>query len=358
MPNSLLFIPDISGFTEFVQNTEIEHSRHVIAELLEVLINANTQDLLLAEIEGDALFFYRENYTPSQEQLLAQFENMFTAFYSHLKILEKNRVCSCSACATAPKLQLKIVAHSGSVQFIDVHNTHKPFGEAVIVAHRLLKNSINSDNYVLISGELADGIGLSSDYKSMLFQFESGQDTYDSKEIQYHFAQIVITNLKLKSFQEPKHIMFNCPPNLVFEKQFPVSASELLEKITNYKYRHDWVDGVDEFIYDEDEVTRLGTEHTCVINGKHLDFITVSKKGKPGQIVYGELTKSVPIADEVYQFYILTPIDGQNCVLTLEVFWRSKSPIKKLLMTFFGKPSFKKSAKKGLEALLVFSQKK
>jgi len=56
MPRSLLFIPDISGFTKFVQTTEVEHSQHVISELLEVLISANTQELKLAEIEGDAFF--------------------------------------------------------------------------------------------------------------------------------------------------------------------------------------------------------------------------------------------------------------------------------------------------------------
>ena len=56
MAKSLLFIPDISGYTKFIQTTEIEHSQHVISELLEVLINANTQKLQLAEIEGDALF--------------------------------------------------------------------------------------------------------------------------------------------------------------------------------------------------------------------------------------------------------------------------------------------------------------
>lgn len=31
----LLFIPDISGFINFVTNTEIGHSRHIIQELLE-----------------------------------------------------------------------------------------------------------------------------------------------------------------------------------------------------------------------------------------------------------------------------------------------------------------------------------
>jgi len=47
MNKSLLFLPDISGFTEFVNTTEIGHSQQVIAELLEVLINANTLELKL-----------------------------------------------------------------------------------------------------------------------------------------------------------------------------------------------------------------------------------------------------------------------------------------------------------------------
>ena len=37
----LLFIPDISGFTRFVTETEIGHSRLIIQELLDILINSN-----------------------------------------------------------------------------------------------------------------------------------------------------------------------------------------------------------------------------------------------------------------------------------------------------------------------------
>jgi hypothetical protein len=38
--SGLLFIPDISGFTRFVTEMEIEHSRMIIAELLEVVTDA------------------------------------------------------------------------------------------------------------------------------------------------------------------------------------------------------------------------------------------------------------------------------------------------------------------------------
>ena len=55
----LLFIPDISGFTRFVNETEIEHSRLIIQELLETLINTNEIGLEISEIEGDAILFYK-----------------------------------------------------------------------------------------------------------------------------------------------------------------------------------------------------------------------------------------------------------------------------------------------------------
>ena len=55
----MLFIPDISGFTRFVNEVEIEHSRFIIQQLLEVLIKANEVGLEISEIEGDAILFYK-----------------------------------------------------------------------------------------------------------------------------------------------------------------------------------------------------------------------------------------------------------------------------------------------------------
>jgi len=351
MAKALLFIPDISGFTQFVKTTEIEHSQHVISELLEVLIDANTLHLELAEIEGDALFFYKENIQLQQQSLLEQIEAMYTAFYSHLKLLEKNRICTCNACATAPKLQLKIIAHAGNLQFISVKGNHKPFGNAVIEAHRLLKNSVPNDNYVLISCELENEIENLQNIKSDLLSFQLGSDSYDSKEIKYQYALIEISKLQLKSFEEPKFMNFNSAPNITIEKSFNVSSEVLLEQITNYKNRHNWVDGVDEFIYNEHEVTRLGTEHVCVINGKQLKFKTITKKGKSNQIIYGELTKIPYLIDEFYQFFIITPKDNNTCLLDLEVYWKVKSPIKKWIVLLFVKKQLLKNNRTAMDNL-------
>ena len=354
MSRSLLFIPDISGFTKFVQTTEVEHSQHVISELLEVLISANTQELKLAEIEGDALFFYKEGELTSQEKLLAQIETMFSAFYGHLKLLEKNRICPCNACASAPKLQLKIVAHSGELQFIKVQGNRKPFGSQVIEAHRLLKNSIDSENYALISKDLANDLELPIYYYSKVFRFKEGKDIYDGKEVQYIYSLIDSEKLNLNSFSQAKKMTFNNTPNIVLEKNFPVAAETLLEYITNYSYRHHWVIGVDKFEYNENEVTRLGTEHLCVINGKQLNFITVTKDVAPGKFVYGELTPSAPLIDEVYQFYIITPKSAKECSVKIELYWETKSLFKKLAYLLVIEKVFRKNATNAMNGLHKF----
>ncbi|MEO6132014.1 MAG: DUF2652 domain-containing protein, partial [Saprospiraceae bacterium] len=78
---ALIFIPDISGFTQFVTDTEINHSRHIIEELLDILIEANQIGLEISEIEGDAILFYRFGDAPDAEALLKQVRQMFNDFH-------------------------------------------------------------------------------------------------------------------------------------------------------------------------------------------------------------------------------------------------------------------------------------
>ncbi len=86
--NAVLFIPDISGFTEFVHHTDISHSRHIISELLELLIDSNIMGLELAEIEGDALFLYKLIDGVDVNSINKQIEKMYLAFHTHIKRYE------------------------------------------------------------------------------------------------------------------------------------------------------------------------------------------------------------------------------------------------------------------------------
>ena len=351
MTSSLLFIPDISGFTNFVQTTEINHSQHVIAELLEKLLAANKYSMELAEVEGDALFFYKENQLLAKKELFDQMEAMYIAFYSHLRLLEKNRVCTCRACSTAINLELKIVVHTGSFQFIEIQDRRKPFGEAVIQVHRLLKNSVNSDNYVLISKDMVEVINMNSINESSLFNFKKGKDVYDDKTLEYIYAEVNVDDLKLKSFDEGKMMDFTKQPDLVFEKNYAINSADLTEIITNYKYRHLWETSADEIIYEEKEVTRKGSSHVCVVNGEQFNFKVVTKKGKGGELIYGEETSNIPIMDKFYQFFTIESISENESKLKVQLYVQAKNIIQKLMIYFLAKKTFSKKMDKSLSMI-------
>jgi len=353
MSSSLLFLPDISGFTKFVQNTEVSHSQHIIAELLELLIASNTIDMDLVEIEGDALFFFKAAPLPTKEEIEAQIERMMTVFYSHLRLLQKNRICPCQACITAPELELKIIAHCGLVQFMKIQGTEKPFGPEVIQAHRLMKNSVQSDRYVLLSEKLTTEIGLFEDREESSRTYVPGKDNYDDVDVGYFHHHLEPDSLDLIPFPLSKLIELTENPSFSVQHEFPVSATAMMEHITDYRQRPHWTDGLDDIVYNEEEVTRLDTEHTCVLNAKTLKFTAVTKEVAGDQFVYGELTTSIAPMDRVYIFYHFHPIDDASCTVNLEVYIQVDLFLKKPIV-WMASPMFKKSMKQGLERLHAY----
>lgn len=85
------------------------HSVHIIAKILETLIENNTMGLKVAEIEGDAVFFYRIGEKPTIKELQDQIEAMYFAFYKMKAIHDRDRVCDCGACKTVNSLKIKFI---------------------------------------------------------------------------------------------------------------------------------------------------------------------------------------------------------------------------------------------------------
>src|SRR5512138_67725 len=185
---ALLFMPDISGFTRFVNDTEILHSQQIVQELLETLIECNQLGLQVGEIEGDAIFFYKLGNKPAMPDLLQQVEKMFTRFHQHLKLFEQQRICFCKACEFAVHLSLKIVAHYGEVTGIAVKDHKKLFGKDVILVHRLLKNNLDRKEYVLLTEQVAapiDDVALPD-----WFSPQQASEHYDVGNVQFYFSDL------------------------------------------------------------------------------------------------------------------------------------------------------------------------
>ncbi|MDX1702452.1 MAG: DUF2652 domain-containing protein, partial [Melioribacteraceae bacterium] len=148
---ALIFIPDISGYTEFITQTEIRHSKHIISELLEIIIDDNLLSMKVSEIEGDAVLFYRMGDAPSLKEIVEQTKKMFIDFHAHLKIIQRDNVCQCGACRSAINLTLKFIVHYGALNETMIGDFAKIIGSDVILAHRLLKNKLDEREYLLLT---------------------------------------------------------------------------------------------------------------------------------------------------------------------------------------------------------------
>jgi len=174
-PEVLFFIPDIGGFTKFVSETEITHSQHIISELLELLVDSNDIGLEVSEFEGDAVLFFSTT-PPTLDKLLAQAKKMFLNFHLHLKEKEKTRICQCGACTRMHQLTLKFIAHSGPANTMEIKGHSKFIGKSVIVAHRLLKNTVPAAEYLLVTQETLERL---NNRQAPPVSFESGSCRYD-----------------------------------------------------------------------------------------------------------------------------------------------------------------------------------
>ncbi|MHC5077135.1 MAG: DUF2652 domain-containing protein [Planctomycetota bacterium] len=172
MKKIFLLLVDISGYTRFMRlhKMSLIHAEGIIAQLLESVIQTSEFPLIAHELEGDAVSFYAASDGSSEmaNDISQQILQLFNAFkVKEAELLSDCSLCVCEACTNVDKLKLKAVVHHGEAVFSKVGQFQKVAGVDVILAHRLLKNSIEEDEYILATSafdELIGGFGTLDPY--------------------------------------------------------------------------------------------------------------------------------------------------------------------------------------------------
>ena len=180
--NTILLLADISGFTQFTkEHTHTvagSHGKQIIVRLLKALIKSAKPPLRVAELEGDAVFFYARASKGNIDEVAAhvkeQMLNLFSAFKAELQAIDLLTTCGCDACDHVHDLQLKEVVHLGNADIEQIGRFEKFFGLDVIIVHRLLKNSIPAKEYVLTTkpmlSSMKDFFGLRPERRSEMVE--------------------------------------------------------------------------------------------------------------------------------------------------------------------------------------------
>lgn len=149
--NAIILIPDIGGFTNYMIQADLEHSQKQIGQVLESIIDSDALNFSISEIEGDAVVFYSFNDRLTFDEIMCNCQKMYEVFHNKImKIMESNS-CKCDACNLFSQLKLKFIIHYGLLGSIMIKDFCALYGLDLIVAHRLLKNSIPLSEYILIT---------------------------------------------------------------------------------------------------------------------------------------------------------------------------------------------------------------
>jgi hypothetical protein len=151
-----LVLIDISGYTRFTKLHRLSamHAEQIVSDLLESIIKRATFPLVVHEILGDSVnfFAFAEDGQTAALEVRRQVAAIFDAFrLREGELISDCSLCICQACVNVGKLHLKAVLHYGQAIFTEVAGFRKIAGEDVIVAHRLLKNSVPEKEYVIES---------------------------------------------------------------------------------------------------------------------------------------------------------------------------------------------------------------
>jgi len=139
-----LVLADISGYTSFVAQTEIEHAGLALSYLLETIVETLGTVLTIAKLEGDAVFAYVEESTLSDgKSLLELVDRTYLAFRDKALALYEQATCPCKACRALPTLDLKLILHHGDFVMQQVAGIRDLLGTDVNLIHRLLKNGVS-----------------------------------------------------------------------------------------------------------------------------------------------------------------------------------------------------------------------
>ncbi|WP_400193281.1 DUF2652 domain-containing protein [Hymenobacter sp. B81] len=319
---ALLFIPDISGFTRFIEEAGHPQAPHLIADLLEILVEANIIGLRVAEIQGDAVLFYQVGPPPPVRELVQQCRRIFLDFQNYVHLVARDSDSELSAALLETGLTLKIVVHYGRVSVAQIREFIRLLGRDVIVAHRLLKNNVSGSEYVLLTEDyLATQPAAEIARCFSWTRLQDSAAVYDYLgEIRYRYAYLTPLRLLLDETSteavNDDGLARRCA--LKVRRTLAVPAAHALRIISNFRLRPQWMEGVTAVHYDVTKAARPGTSYKLDLYRGQIDLQAVQHIVAADHIEYVEKVSHFRLFPNALLFFYVEAVDARHCLVSLE----------------------------------------
>jgi hypothetical protein len=311
--------------------TELSHSSYAIHKLINAIVDAVGEEYIVSEIEGDAVLMIRKGPAPSKKEILDTCLKIFNAFHLERNWMEQHTVCPCTACLGISNLTLKFVAHYGPLVEMKVGSFVKHSGTEMIVAHRLMKNSIDNQEYVLITEKLLQQIPGSSE--AIETEWVNSSEEYASVgKVDYRF---MLLNEARKNVSQPALQNYYYTDDTPF--LFILIGSnykDVYRRMVKIPSRAKWMPGLQKVEQDAPEVY-VGSIHYCTFNDYHAIISPLQMTLAPKEIIYGESCRIEEMKLSLIYEFVCTEIDDNTCSFASRFMNDGKTPIPKNVYAAF-----------------------
>jgi hypothetical protein len=187
----ILLIADITGYTVYLSESELDHAHGVLSDLLSLLVDGTRPPLAVSNLQGDAVFSYGiDTRAVSGQTFVEMIESTYVSFRRAIEQMALNSTCGCNACANLGALDLKFVVHHGQFLIQSIGSNRELIGSDVIVAHRLTKNTVTASTkvraYALYTSAAIEALGIAH----LAAEWTPHREVYDAGEVECRVADM------------------------------------------------------------------------------------------------------------------------------------------------------------------------
>ncbi|WP_419905898.1 DUF2652 domain-containing protein [Kiloniella sp.] len=254
--NGYLLMADISGYTQFLTTSEQDHANPILRSLLSSLVEQVVEPLVFWKMEGDAVLAYStQGHYPSGDTFLSICENLYNAFATCRQNIIANTTCPCRACANVGLLDLKIMAHHGNFEEMEIGPVKDLSGSDVILLHRMAKTTVCETtgvrSYALFTSAAVEAMGI----ETALVPFSQPFEHFGEVSMQVY--DLAKAWEKFRASQE-HHFLKETDGIFTYRRHFDLPLAVVWEALTAPEAKQRWMDSM-RFVTVENLEGRIGT---------------------------------------------------------------------------------------------------
>ena len=309
-----MVIADITGYTAFLSDSELEHAEDSLRDLLNLIIEQTKPPLVISRLEGDAVISYAPEASFLQGQTLVEIiENTYVEFRAARQRMRLNTSCTCNACQNIPNLDLKFFVHHGTYVLQNMANYTELVGNDVNVAHRLLKNRIREVTgimaYAALTEAAVDALGIREFVEEMQEHSEEFPDVGEVKLFVENLEPIWQRESKRRRiFVEPAEALY------VTETDIPAEPPLVWDYFTKPEYRM-VLGGSDSMEITDKNMGRMDEGAVYVCAHGDAETLQVVLDWRPFEYYTYEMSAPAGLAITITTRFI--PIEGGTGVLQI-----------------------------------------